>query len=108
MKIYVIDLDHTLCDTKRNENGNWDYLNATPFHERINKINHLFDSGNRIIIETARGCNSKRNWYVETYNQLIEWGLKFHELRTGIKFAADYYIDDKAINSEDFFRGENV
>ena len=29
--------------------------------------------------------------------------LKFDLLRTGIKFGADYYIDDKAINSEDFF-----
>jgi len=25
-------------------------------------------------------------------------------LRTGVKFAADYYIDDKAINSEEFFK----
>ena len=41
---------------------------------------------------------------METYDQLTSWGLKFHELRAGVKFAADYYIDDKAINSEDFFR----
>jgi len=103
MKIYVFDLDNTLCDTRRGENNNWDYIGASPYPERIKKVNILFEAGNRIIIETARGCNSKKNWYIETYNQLINWGLKFHELRTGVKFGADYFIDDKAINSEDFF-----
>ena len=62
------------------------------------------EEGNYIIIETARGFWTKRNWYCETYDQLTRWGLKFHELRTGVKYAADYYIDDKAINSEEFFK----
>jgi CMP-N,N'-diacetyllegionaminic acid synthase len=104
MKIYIFDLDHTLCDTKRKENGDWDYIGSVPYEERIKKVNDLYDAGNRIIVETARGCVSKRNWYLETYSQLVSWNLKFHELRTGVKFAADFYIDDKAINSEDFFR----
>jgi CMP-N,N'-diacetyllegionaminic acid synthase len=103
-KIYVFDLDNTLCDTKRNENGNWDYIGANPFEERINIVNQLYDDGNYIIIETARGCVSKKNWYEETYRQLINFGLKFNELRTGVKFNADYFIDDKAINSEIFFK----
>ncbi len=103
MKRYVIDLDHTLCDTKKNEDGSWNYLQALPFNDRIKKINKLSEEGNYIIIETARGFWTKRNWYVETYDQLTSWGLKFHELRTGVKYAADYYVDDKAVNSEDFF-----
>lgn len=106
MKTYVIDLDHTLCQTFKTSNGNWDYLNATPISDRIEKVNDLWNSGNKIIIETARGCDSKRNWYEETYQQLVSWGLKFDILRTGVKFGADYYIDDKAINSEDFFNGK--
>jgi len=32
------------------------------------------------------------------------WGCKFHELHMG-KPSGDYYIDDKGINSNDFFRG---
>lgn len=100
---YVFDLDNTLCDTRKKQNGDWDYLNAEPFVERIEKVNELWDQGNKIIIETARGCTSRRNWYQETFDQLISWGLKFHELRTGVKFGADYFIDDKGINSEDFF-----
>lgn len=103
-KIYCIDLDQTLCETKQNSDGSWNYIQARPFNERIEKVNNLFDEGHHIIIETSRGFWTKRNWYMETYNQLISWGLKFHELRTGVKFAADYYIDDKGINSEDFFK----
>jgi 5'(3')-deoxyribonucleotidase len=102
--IYVFDLDHTLCETNKKSNGDWDYLSAPPYGDRIKKVNKLFEEGHKIIIETARGCNSKKNWYLETFEQLRSWGLKFHELRTGVKFGADYYIDDKAINSEIFFK----
>lgn len=102
-KIYLFDLDNTLCITNKKENGDWDYLNAKPIQNRINIVNNLFNEGNRIIIETARGSVSKKNWYEETYNQLISFGLKFHELRTGVKYNFDYCIDDKAYNSEDFF-----
>jgi CMP-N,N'-diacetyllegionaminic acid synthase len=105
--IYVFDLDNTLCDTKKKEDGNWDYLNAKPFLDRIEVVNKLYEAGNRIIIETARGCVSKVNWYEKTYNQLVSFGLKFHELRAGVKFNADYFIDDKAINSNDFFNEHN-
>jgi CMP-N,N'-diacetyllegionaminic acid synthase len=105
--IYVFDLDNTLCDTKKKEDGNWDYLGAKPFLERIEMVNKLYDEGNRIIVETARGCVSRKNWYEQTFNQLISFGLRFHELRAGVKFNADFFIDDKAINSEDFFNGSS-
>ena len=107
MKRYVFDLDHTLCDTRKSEEGYWLYLEATPFPDRIQVVNKLFDEGNYIIIETARGSYSKKNWYEETFHQLVSFGLKFHELRTGVKIYADYYIDDKGINSEDYFHGIN-
>ena len=51
-KTYVFDLDNTLCDTRKKQNGDWDYLNAEPFIERIEKVNELWDQGNKIIIET--------------------------------------------------------
>jgi hypothetical protein len=47
----------------------------------------------------------KKNWYEQTYKQLMDFGLKFNELRAGVKFNADFFIDDKGINSEDFFNG---
>ena len=38
-----------------------------------------------------------------TKMQLDIWGCKYHELILG-KPSADYYIDDKAVNSDDFFK----
>ena len=105
--IYVIDLDGTLCDTKRNKVGYWDYIGAKPYLKRIKFVNKLYQEGHTIIIETARGCDSKKDWSDETSSQLKKWGLRFHKLRTGKKFAADLYIDDKAVNSVDFFKDVN-
>src|SRR6266446_5866373 len=103
MAIYVIDLDGTICDTKRGEDG-WLYLQAIPYVDRIEKINGLYDAGHTIIIETARGCGSGRDWYADTSEQLKKFGLKYHTLRTGVKFGADFFVDDRAINSDDFFK----
>ena len=81
MKTYVFDLDHTLCNTVKDETGRWRYFEAEPFHDRIEVVNKLWEEGHHIIIETARGCNSKINHYENTFNQLRSWGLKFHTLR---------------------------
>ena len=95
---YVFDLDNTLCATDGSN-----YLDATPIKDRIDRVNNLYDDGNTIIIETARGCISGKNWFYLTVDQLKSWGLKFHTLRTGVKFNGDIFVDDRAINSEDFF-----
>jgi hypothetical protein len=101
---YVFDLDNTLCDTQKKEDGNWDYLGAKPFEERVRKVNQLYEEGHYIMIETARGCVSGKDWYPQTYSQLVSFGLKFHELRTGVKLNADFFIDDKGVSDKDFFR----
>jgi hypothetical protein len=106
-KVYVFDLDNTLCKVVKSKKENrWLYFEAVPYYDRIKKVNNLKKQGNTIIIETARGCNSNIDYYDKTMEQLESWGLKFNILRTGVKFGADYYIDDKAINSEDFFGDE--
>jgi len=102
MAIYVFDLDGTLCQTERDE-SKWDYENATPFPERIKKVNELFEEGHTIIIDSARGCTSGFNWEPFTIEQLKNFGLKFHQVRTGKKFGGDYFIDDKGTNAIDFF-----
>ena len=97
-RIFCFDLDGTLCTS---ENG--EFLNAKPLEDRIKKVNEMYDSGNIIIIETARGTVSKTDWSNLTRKQLSEWGVKYHGLRTGKKIYADHYIDDHAINANDFF-----
>lgn len=103
---YVFDLDNTLCKTENN-----DYLKSKPILERIEKVNKLYDDGNTVIIHTARGMGSSNNnqiqainkYYSITENQLKKWNVKYNYLILG-KPSADYYIDDKGINDNDFFK----
>ena len=80
---------------------NLDYETATPILKRITFINKLYESGHVIKFYTARGSKTGIDWYAFTNNQLKSWGVAFHELHVGKPFA-DVYIDDKAINSEQF------
>lgn len=105
---YVIDIDDTICIPGPTEETK--YTGATPIIERISKINDLYIEGHGIIYHTARGMGKYKNssslayqeHYKFTYTQLISWGCKFHELHMG-KPSGDYYIDDKGINTNDFF-----
>lgn len=96
MLIYV-DIDDTIC---RKEG--LDYSTASPIHSRIEKINSFFDKGHTIVYWTARGTKTGINWFQTTFQQLTQWGCKFHELRMN-KPAFDIFIDDKAFNSDTFF-----
>lgn len=102
---YVFDIDGTICTIT-----DGDYANAEPLQDRIEKVNALYDEGHTIIFQTARGMGRTRNnaehawqlFYVFTYEQLKNWGVKFHSLFLG-KPAGDIYVDDKGIKDEDFF-----
>ena len=96
--IYIFDLDGTLCTQEE------DYSKAEPYEERIFKVNELYEQGNKIIIDTARGSNTGIDWRNLTEQQLRKWKLKYHSLRVGEKYCADFYIDDKAYNSNEFFK----
>ena len=96
--VYCFDLDGTLCDTV-----GADYENSTPKASRISIVNQLYDDGNTIVIETARGSTTGINWLGLTKNQLDGWGVRYHKLRVGTKFYADFYVDDKALKDTEFF-----
>lgn len=98
VKIYCFDLDQTLCLT----NGE-NYSTATPIQTRISHLNSLFFEGNIIKIFTARGSKTGIDWRKVTEQQLLTWGVNYHELHFGKPFA-DVYIDDKAILDKHFFR----
>jgi len=112
--IYCFDLDGTLCtlevDGMKEGPGKdkHQYMNATPMQDRIDIVNELYDQGHTIIVETARGAVSKIDWYASTHKQLENWGLKFHTLRTGVKHAADIYIDDKGMHGDHFFHAVSL
>ena len=97
--LFFVDIDETICYYEDNERN---YELALPYHDRIRKINDLYDNNNTIVYWTARGSVSQINWFDVTYKQLTNWNCKFHELRMG-KPNYDVFIDDKNINSNDFF-----
>ena len=97
--VYCFDLDGTLCNTDGNN-----YKDSTPKKERIEIVNTLYYEGHTILIDTARGCVSGKNYFFFTMEQLKSWGVKFHTLRTGVKFGADIFIDDKGIKDQRFFK----
>lgn len=101
MLVYV-DIDDTICYYDKSSEKR-DYEKAKPYNERIKKINKLYDDGNKIVYWTARGTVTQKLWFNTTYKQLNDWGCKFNELRMG-KPSYDIFIDDKNINSEDYFK----
>jgi len=94
MIIYV-DIDDTICKGDS-------YETAVPIKDNIDKINELYNEGNEVIYWTARGTLKEGNWFHITYEQLVNWGCLFHELRMN-KPAFDLFIDDKVMNSYHFF-----
>ena len=98
--IYYVDIDETICYYA----GERHYPDAQPIVENIAKINNLYDSGHTVVYWTARGGVTGIDWTELTVSQLDEWGAKHHDVKLG-KPHYDVFIDDKAINSEDFFNG---
>ena len=97
MIIYV-DIDETICETPDSRN----YSLAQPIASNIKKINKLYDEGKTIVYWTARGTGSGIDWSQTTKEQFVKWGVKYHDLKFG-KPIYDLFIDDKNINSNEFF-----
>ena len=97
--IVYVDIDETICHTPEDR----DYTKSIPIQERIEKINQLYNEGNTIVYWTARGTGSGKDWQKVTEEQFKKWGVKYHELKFK-KPNYDLFIDDKNINSDEFFR----
>ena len=97
MIIYV-DIDNTILDT-----DGMDYAGSKPMPERIKKINDLYDEGNEIVYWTARGTNTGIDHTELTKAQLEKFGVKYHKLILKKPYY-DLFIDDRNINSEEFFK----
>jgi len=111
-KRYCVDIDGTICTPTVGR----DYHKAEPWQDRIKVLNKLYDEGNYIIYFTARAMGrfsdqphsvasvkAKEVLFDLTKQQLDDWGVKYHELIMG-KPHADYFIDDKGVKDEDFFK----
>ena len=101
---YCFDLDGTICDTPIRVGDNKPiYAESSPIPFMVEQVNRLFNEGHKIIIMTARGRGSGIDWTQWTTKQLDMWGVKYHELEPMFhKPTADIFIDDKAINVEEW------
>ena len=97
MKKYFIDLDNTLCKTKKS-----DYENSLHIQERIDFVNNIKSNGHHITIWTARGANSGIDYKELTIKQLQEWNVQYDDLLMG-KPHYDVYLDDKSFNIDSTF-----
>lgn len=93
-KTFVIDIDGTLCS-----NTDGDYESAKPIPETIAGVQKIFENGGTVVLFTARGSTTGKNWEKVTTRQLDSWGVPYHRLLFGKPFG-DYYIDDKALSPE--------
>jgi hypothetical protein len=100
--VIYVDIDETICHLPKDR----DYSKATPLQDRIDRINSLYNNGHTIVYWTARGSGSGINWKYITEQQFKNWGVLYHELRFG-KPEYDLFIDDKNINSDQFFNQNN-
>ena len=101
---YCFDIDGTLCETPSDPDGhNVRYWDAQPYPFMIEQVNRLFDDGHKIIMMTARGRGSGKDWTELTREQLDRWGYKYHEIEPMFhKPTADIFIDDKGMNVEEW------
>lgn len=96
--IYYVDVDETICEYLESR----EYHLATPIRKNIKKINSLYAAGHEVIYWTARGSTTGIDWSALTIKQLADWDAQYSDIQFGKPFY-DFFIDDKAINSEDYF-----
>ena len=103
---FCFDIDNTICHSS--DDGSYD--TSTPYLERIERINTIYDQGHTVFFMTARGMGRTNNdqkkarqeMYKLTKKQLDSWNVKYHQLFLG-KPSADLYIDDKGLSDDAFF-----
>lgn len=102
-KRYCFDLDNTLVSFPEKYG---DYTTVKPIQNTIELVRQLYQSGNTIIINTARrmrtmdGNQGKvmANIGKITFDTLDKFEIPYHEIYFG-KPNADFYIDDLGVNA---------
>ena len=112
----VIDIDDTICFTNHNyQDAKQKYGNALPNNKVINGMRILKRQGFHIILLTARRMlthNGDIEKIIEdvgkiTTDWLERYDVPYDELIWGKPYSGTYYVDDKAMNLEEFVKWTN-
>ena len=103
-KTIIMDIDDTIST-----HYDRDYENAVLHKDVIDKINHFYDAGWKIILHTARGMESldgdidriKEERGPTLVKWLLRHGVQYHELQFG-KPLGVMSVDDKALRPDEF------
>jgi uncharacterized HAD superfamily protein len=103
MKIFIIDIDGTICEHISNEEGIRKMREAKPYKEVIAAINKLYDEGNFICFFTARTDAHEK----VTREWLKAHGVKYHQLilnkpRKIPPYTEYHFIDDAHVKATTF------
>jgi len=100
MKILLIDIDGTICEDIKNEEGLERMENAKPFPDAIEWVNKKYDEGHYICFFTARTDRDKK----VTEKWLKGQGIKYNQIifnkprRTG-KYVQYHLIDNASVRA---------
>ncbi len=102
-KIFLIDVDGTLCEDIKNEEGSRRMARAKPFPDSIKAVNRLYKGGNYICIFTSRTDSHRR----VTENWLKRHRVRYHAMllnkpRKLGKYTSYHWIDDVHVQATTF------
>jgi capsule biosynthesis phosphatase len=100
---FCFDLDNTLVSEPKIAG---DYSSVSPISKNIDYLKHLYEKGHEIIISTSRRMRTHKGNVSAavadigkiTFDTLSKFEIPYDEIHFGKPYA-DFYIDDKAINS---------
>ncbi len=100
MKIFIIDIDGTICDNVRNEEGIEAMRKAKPYQNSIDRINKLYEEGHYICFFTARTDEH----VAVTEEWLKSHAVKYHRLivnkpRKIPPYDEYHFIDDAKVRA---------
>jgi uncharacterized HAD superfamily protein len=103
VKIFVIDIDGTICENVRNEEGSRRMAEAKPFLDSIRRINQLYDEGHYVCLFTARTNEHAK----VTEEWLKRHNVNHHQIiynkpRKIGKYDAYHFVDDAAVRATTF------
>ena len=99
-KVFIIDIDGTICEHVRNEDGVEPMRRARPFQDSLDAINKLYDEGHFICFFTARTDEH----IAVTKEWLEKHKVKYHQLivnkprKIGV-FKEYHFIDDAPVRA---------